>query len=292
MKIKILDNFLNNYDFERLTSLNLQKVSSKHLKVYHNKIKDDLILHNECIDKKILLDLNNNYHSKALNILKEINPAKVSLYDYSEFQIIETGAECKFPTHDDTPNKLLSGVVYLKPNENSGTVFYSKTNTHVRLKVGSDNGMGIIVSKDQDIFFLNIYANLDFNPVDPPLLGYIAAYVSHIRRRENAEHIIIAGDFNMDRRMDENPTGSVFAKKGTYPTNNFFDAILDLGFHDCMRKFNSEPVQTHRNARSEFPWELDHMFVTPTLYKSLTKIDVIAATSMSDHDPIVADFEI
>ena len=128
MKIKILDNFLNNYDFERLTSLNLQKVSSKQLKVYHNKIKDDLILHNECIDKKILLDLNNNYHSKALNILKEINPAKVSLYDYSEFQIIETGAECKFPTHDDTPNKLLSGVVYLKPNENSGTVFYSKKN--------------------------------------------------------------------------------------------------------------------------------------------------------------------
>ena len=38
--------------------------------------------------------------------------------------IIETGANYVFPIHDDTPNKLLSGVVYLKPENNSGTIFY------------------------------------------------------------------------------------------------------------------------------------------------------------------------
>ena len=172
------------------------------------------------------------------------------------------------------------------------SVFYSKNNNHSQVKMTYDNGMGLVVTKAEKIHFICVYANLDFKPVFPSLLGLICSYVSHLRRYEKAGEILIAGDFNMDRRMDENPTGSIFAKKGTYPTNNFFDAILDLGFYDCMRKFNSEPVQTHRHARSKFPWELDHMFVTPDLYKSLTNIEVVAATTMSDHDPIVADFEI
>ena len=47
----------------------------------------------------------------------------------------------------------------------------------------------------------------------------------------------------MDRRMDDNPTKSVFAKKGTYPTNDFFNAILDMGFYD--RFFSS----LHKDAK-------------------------------------------
>jgi len=30
-------------------------------------------------------------------------------------------------------------------------------------------------------------------------------------------------------------------------------------------KYQSNPIQTHRNARSKFPWELDHMFATENL---------------------------
>ena len=95
----------------------------------------------------------------------------------------------------------------------------------------------------------------------------------------------------MDRRMDDNLTGTKFALKDTYPTNNFFDAILDMGFHDCMRKFNSEPIQTHRNPKSKFPWELDHMFATDDLYKRLKEITVPEVSNLSDHDPIVAHFD-
>ena len=58
----------------------------------------------------------------------------------------------------------------------------------------------------------------------------------------------------------------------------------------CLRKFNAEPIQTHRNAKSKFPWELDHMFATPNLYEKLDRINVIPATNLSDHDPIVAGF--
>ena len=49
----------------------------------------------------------------------------ILIYDYSDFNIIQTGKNYKFPIHDDTPNKLLSGVIYLYPKKNSGTIFYS-----------------------------------------------------------------------------------------------------------------------------------------------------------------------
>ena len=60
-----------------------------------------------------------------MKLLKELYPEKLKLWEYSEFHIIETGANCSFPIHDDTPNKLLSGVIYLSPNKNSGTNFFS-----------------------------------------------------------------------------------------------------------------------------------------------------------------------
>jgi len=124
MKIKIKDNFLNQHDFDYLCNLNLKKISSNEVAVYHNKISNNSVQQNECIDKEVLINLNNNYHNKAIEILNELYPEKKDLYEYSEFHIIETGANYKFPIHDDTPNKLLSGVVYLYPEKNNGTYFY------------------------------------------------------------------------------------------------------------------------------------------------------------------------
>ena len=60
-----------------------------------------------------------------MKILQELYPEKRELYDYSDFTIIVTSKNSKFPIHDDTPNKILSGVVYLSPKENSGTIFYN-----------------------------------------------------------------------------------------------------------------------------------------------------------------------
>ena len=39
--------------------------------------------------------------------------------------VLFTNKNSKFPIHDDTPNKLLSGVIYLHPEKNSGTSFYN-----------------------------------------------------------------------------------------------------------------------------------------------------------------------
>tara|TARA_E500000178_G_C16325551_1_gene446623 strand:+ start:120 stop:485 length:366 start_codon:yes stop_codon:yes gene_type:complete len=120
----------------------------------------------------------------------------------------------------------------------------------------------------------------------------ISKSVSNLKRRHDAKNIIAVGDFNVDRRMDDNPTGTKFALKDTYPVHNFFDAILDMGFHDCMRKYHSEPVQTHSNPKCEFPWELDHMSATKELFDNLIEVNIPDTLTISDHKPIIATFDV
>ena len=124
MEIKIIDNFLDNEDFKKICSLNLAKINDNEIKVYVNEINNNTILKKEILDEKFLTKLNNQYHEKAFKLLNELNAQKAKLYDYSTFTLIKTGSKYKFPIHDDTPNKLLSGVIYLYPENNTGTIFY------------------------------------------------------------------------------------------------------------------------------------------------------------------------
>ena len=123
-KTKVIDNFLKKEDFDDLCGLNLENNFESEFKVYHNEINNNQII-NSTINDDLLRKIHNNYFSKAMQILKEICPEKMSLYDYSDFTIIITKKDSKFPIHDDTPNKLLSGVIYLYPEKNSGTIFYN-----------------------------------------------------------------------------------------------------------------------------------------------------------------------
>ena len=121
---KVIDNFLNEEHFERLCKLNLKKVSADNIRVYHNKIDKFDNLNSSCLSDNFLRELHKEYNEKAMNILSELAPKKLSLYDYSEFHLVETGKNYTFPIHRDTPNKLLSGVIYLYPKKNKGTFIY------------------------------------------------------------------------------------------------------------------------------------------------------------------------
>lgn len=123
-KIEIINNFLKKEDLSYLNLIKLNEIKKNKVKIYHNIIdkKNKIIESN--IKRDFLYRLHKNYHAKAIKILKNLCPDKAKLYEYSEFQIIETGANYKFPIHDDTPNKLLSGVIYLRPSKNFGTIFY------------------------------------------------------------------------------------------------------------------------------------------------------------------------
>ena len=126
MKYKILDNFLNETCLNYLSSLKLKKISSDEVLNYQNKVYSNGDIINSCISAEILKNLQNSCHENAINILNELAPNKTHLYEYSDFNIIETGKDYTFPIHRDHVNKLLSGVIYLKPEINTGTIIYKK----------------------------------------------------------------------------------------------------------------------------------------------------------------------
>lgn len=143
--LSIIDDFLSKEDFEKLCQLKIDNIEDD-IKVYHNRINKDNVVEISCVDKKLIEGLHKTYHEKATNILKKLQPEKLHLYDYSDFSIIVTHKNYAFPFHDDTPNKLLSGVVYLYPEKNIGTIF-SKDK-----KEGSDNSI-IDWKQNRAVFF-------------------------------------------------------------------------------------------------------------------------------------------
>jgi len=124
MQIEIKDNFLNNEDLFELSHLKLENIKDDEVKVYQNKILKNGIINSTCLKESTVKRLNDRYHSIAMQILNLICKEKCALYDYSEFHIIHTGKNYKFPIHDDIPSKILSGVIYLRPKKNVGTIFY------------------------------------------------------------------------------------------------------------------------------------------------------------------------
>ena len=124
LKTKIVDNFFNIDDLNLLNTVKLDIIKSNSIKVYHNTIDKKNVIQQSCIDKNIIQFIHEKYHQKVFEILKELNLSKSKLYDYTDLTIIKTGKNYKFPIHDDTPNKLLSGVIYLHPKMNTGTIFY------------------------------------------------------------------------------------------------------------------------------------------------------------------------
>ena len=82
-----------------------------------------------------------------MKILKEISTEKADLYEYSDFTIIVTSKNSKFPIHDDTPNKLLSGVIYLSPESNSGTIFYNSRQGENRTEIDWKTNRAVFFSR-------------------------------------------------------------------------------------------------------------------------------------------------
>ena len=124
LKLEIIDNFLSKEDLNQLQSLKLKETEDGKMNVYVKKVNREGKVSGTGMTEETALELQKNYHSKAMEILQRLYPEKASLYEYSEFGITDTGTNYNFPIHNDTPNKLLSGVVFLSPEKSEGTKFY------------------------------------------------------------------------------------------------------------------------------------------------------------------------
>ena len=142
---KVIDDFLKLDHFNFLIDIKLNDIKNKEIKIYSNKYFEDKRCENSCLNSDFIKDFHNTYHAKLIDLLRDLYPDKSKLWDYSEFHIVETGADYKYPIHRDTPFKLLSGVVYLSPSINKGTILYEN-------KVGK-NPTTIEWKKNRALFF-------------------------------------------------------------------------------------------------------------------------------------------
>ena len=146
---RIIDNFLSEELFNYLCSIQLNKVSDNEIFNHHNNISKNGVIESSCISNDKLKKLNAECHQKAISILEELSPEKVSLYDYSDFNIIETGKNYSFPIHRDHVNKLLSGVIYLYPEKNLGTILYDNKSGKNAIEIEWKQNRGFFFSRNE-----------------------------------------------------------------------------------------------------------------------------------------------
>ena len=152
IKHKILENFLDPNNFNDLISIKYGDVPVNGIKVYNNSIDQKGNFKSSIINEKLLKKLNDQCHKKALEILRQLHPEKLKVYEYSEFHLIITGKNYKFPIHNDTLNKLLSGVIYLHPAKNKGTIFYKSKKGEVSFEVEWSQNRAVFFSRSKNSF--------------------------------------------------------------------------------------------------------------------------------------------
>lgn len=102
---------------------------------------------------------------------------------------------------------------------------------------------------------------------------------------------IVAGDFNLSETFDLWPGGP----KGN---REYLDRMKELGLIECLRQSKGILTPTFRNPRGGvFKHQIDHLFVSPVLAESLMtcdtgSLDRVFNSGLSDHLPIVADFQL
>ena len=88
-------------------------------------------------------------HDVMMQLLEELAPEKVKLYNHSDMHILICGKDYKYKIHDDVPEKILSGVVYLAPEKNRGTLLYSSKDGDDRTEVEWKQNRALIFSREE-----------------------------------------------------------------------------------------------------------------------------------------------
>ena len=105
------------------------------------------------------------------------------------------------------------------------------------------------------------------------------------------ESWIIGGDFNLSETFD-------LWRGGPRGNREYLDRMDALGLVECLRYSKGVLTPTFRNTGNKLiKHQMDHLFVTTILQQSLTACDIgsreiIFDANISDHLPIIADFDL
>tara|TARA_Y100000994_G_scaffold247275_1_gene252303 strand:- start:3348 stop:4067 length:720 start_codon:yes stop_codon:yes gene_type:complete len=141
----------------------------------------------------------------------------------------------------------------------------------------------------QEIIAISLYGKIDKSGYATTTLHRSLSDLTPLLdgQRKKTRWLIIGGDFNADPLIDKQQRNSAH--------HIFYERLKDFKLYDCCKKFNTERVQTNRSSRSKQKWENDRLFAGKDLYDRLISCEVIddsALYELSDHNPIIAEFDI
>jgi len=103
-----------------------------------------------------------------------------------------------------------------------------------------------------------------------------------------ADSFVVAGDWNTARQFTANYSGT------SPDAPAFFSALRSWGWDESMRQKHPNEVQTFFRAGNA-AYQLDHLFTDASLADGLASCEVVddpLVRELSDHAPIVADFQV
>lgn len=129
-KYIVLDDFFADAEIKYLNNLDISDVASDQASIlYQLRIFKDRNIEPKGKDGALIpiekiTAIHNKYEPLFYSLLLKLCPTKSNLIEFIDYQIILTGKDCKYPIHDDVASKLLSTVIFLKPESNCGTLIY------------------------------------------------------------------------------------------------------------------------------------------------------------------------
>lgn len=96
INVKIIDNFLTNDDFNELCALDLKETKDSNIDVYNNYIDKNGLIKATVIKDTTINRLFKNYHSKAIELLKELNSKKFIYMNIQNFILLILGLIINF----------------------------------------------------------------------------------------------------------------------------------------------------------------------------------------------------
>ena len=131
----------------------------------------------------------------------------------------------------------------------------------------------------------------------PYRLAWDAAFLAFIQTLERNKPVLVAGDLNVAHQEIDlaNPKTNRFNPGFSDQERGSFGRILEAGFHDAFREFDSSPKKyswwSYRaNARANnVGWRIDYWCTSPKIRAALTNCVIRPDIHGSDHCPVTLE---
>lgn len=160
---------------------------------------------------------------------------------------------------------------------------------------GSDEAGRVLMAKFKEFKLYNIYFPSGAGSDD----GLETKFQFYERfldtmEAESDDNVVICGDLNIAHQENDLPNPKIACRSaGFLPEERaFLDRLVDLGFVDSFREFNTEPENYswwsygHNCREKNVGMRLDYFFVSKNLKENITNAKIRKDIIGSDHCPI------